>query len=332
MAHGFALDRGWRALFADLGVPAERVLRRAALPDELLDADNVRLDAAAFVRFYEAVEIEVGDPLLPIVLARSALSGVFSAPVFAALCSPNLEVAAHRLSRFKELSAPVELDVARTPAGLALSLRWVDPAVPLPRFVVAAELVFLAELARVGTRLPVRPARVVSPVLPAPLGSYEALLGVRIERAAALTITFAPDDADRPFLTASDALWAVFEPDLQRRLADLESSASQATRVRAVLLEALPLRAFAIDRVARRLGVSARTLQRRLLDEGTTYNDVVRDIRRELAVHYLERTAMPSGEIALLLGFDDPKSFFRAFHAWTGRTPQSARCAASAAS
>jgi AraC-like DNA-binding protein len=101
--------------------------------------------------------------------------------------------------------------------------------------------------------------------------------------------------------------------------------------VRAVLLEALPSRTFAIDRVARRLGVSTRTLQRRLLDEGTSYNEVVRDVRRELALHYLERTAMPSDEIALLLGFDDPKSFFRAFHAWTGRTPQSARGAASGA-
>lgn len=325
MAQGFALDGAWRALLADLGVRAEDVLRRAGLPDDLLNRGPVRLDTPAFMRFCEAVAAEVDDPLAPLHLGQRLSTGAFSPPVFAALCSPNLEVAAQRLARFKPLVAPVELGVTRNSQGLTITWRWLEPAFAPPWSLLAAEAVFLVELARVGTRHPVRPARVALPVLPAPLEPYEAFLGVRVTRAEVLTVAFTANDAERPFLTASQAMWDVFEPDLRRRLADLERSATFAQRARSVLLEALPAGAFAVDEVARRLGVSARTFQRRLRDEGTSFQDVVRATREELALHYLQRTRLSSSEIAFLLGFEEPSSFFRAFQAWTGRTPEMAR-------
>jgi AraC-like DNA-binding protein len=324
MAHGFALDGSWRALLADFGVRAEDVLRRAGLPDDLLQRESTRLDTPAFVRFCEAVAVEVNDPLLPLKFGQRLSTGAFSPPVFAALCSPNLEVAAQRLARFKPLVAPVEIGVTRD-AGLTLTWRWLEPAFTPPWALLAADAVFLVELARVGTRHPVRPTRVALPVLPEPIGPYEDFLGVRLTRADVLTVSFLAADAARPFLTASQAMWDVFEPELRRRLADLEGAATFAQRARAVLLEALPSGSFAVDQVARRLGVSGRTLQRRLGDEGTSFQEVVRATREELALHYLQRTRLSSSEIAFLLGFEEPSSFFRAFHAWTGQTPEGAR-------
>lgn len=324
MAHGFALDGAWRALLVDLGVRVEDVLRRAELPDDLLNRELVRLDTPAFARFCEAVAVEVDDPLLPLQLGRRLSTGAFSPPVFAALCSPNLEVAARRLSRFKALMAPVDLGVTRD-GGLTITWRWLDPGFAPPWALLAAEAVFLVELARVGTRHGVRPTRVALPVPPAPLEPYEAFLGVRVTQADVLTVSFSPGDAERPFLTASQAMWDVFEPELRRRLADLEGSATFAQRTRAVLLEALPSGAFAVPRVARRVGVSPRTLQRRLREEGTNFNEIVRVTREELARHYLRRTRLSSSEIAFLLGFEEPSSFFRAFHEWTGRTPETVR-------
>src|SRR5207244_7740987 len=70
--------------------------------------------------------------------------------------------------------------------------------------------------------------------------------------------------------------------------------------------------------VAQELGLSARTLQRRLTDAGITFQQLVEETRRELARHYLKQRAVELNEAAFLLGFEDANSFFRAFHTWEG--------------
>jgi AraC-like DNA-binding protein len=80
-----------------------------------------------------------------------------------------------------------------------------------------------------------------------------------------------------------------------------------------------------MEAIAERLALSKRTLQRRLEDEGTSYQVVLRDTRAALALHYLERTRIPAAEISFLLGFEEPNSFFRAFSEWTGQTPEAVR-------
>ena len=120
-------------------------------------------------------------------------------------------------------------------------------------------------------------------------------------------------------------MWRVFEPDLRRRLGELEDTATTAERVQALLLELLPSSAATMELVAERLAMSKRTLQRRLEDEGRTFRALVNDTRERLARHYLTQTRMSGGEIAFLLGFEDPNSFYRAFHEWTGQTPDTVR-------
>jgi AraC-like DNA-binding protein len=331
MAHGFVIDPSWRALIADLGVSAEVVLRRAALPDDLLNRGPARLDGPALVRFAEALAAEVGDPLLPLTLGRRMSSGAFVPTVFAALCSPNLETAARRLALFKPLTAPVAIGVDRGPDALTLTWRWLDPTFTPPWGLITSEAVFLVELARTGTRHPVVPTRVTLPERPEPVAAYEAYFGAALSLGDGLAVSFRLADAERPFLTASQAMWEVFEPELRRRLADLHADATLTDRVRAVLLEALPSGGVAADHVARRLAVSERTLQRRLQDEGTTFKDVVRETRHALALHYLHRTRLSASEIAYLLGFEEPGSFFRAFRTWTGSTPEATRAGAARA-
>lgn len=101
--------------------------------------------------------------------------------------------------------------------------------------------------------------------------------------------------------------------------------ASLEAKTRALVMESLPEGPLSIELAARRLGLSSRTLQRRLRDEGTSYQGVVRGAREQLARHYVGDTRLSFAEIAYLLGFDKTRSFFRAFRTWTGTTPQSLR-------
>ena len=82
-----------------------------------------------------------------------------------------------------------------------------------------------------------------------------------------------------------------------------------------------------MEDIARKLGASKRTLQRQLRNEQTTFQAVLDKTREELALHYLRKTKLTGSEISYLLGFQDPNSFFRAFHNWTGQTTEQARLA-----
>jgi AraC-like DNA-binding protein len=77
--------------------------------------------------------------------------------------------------------------------------------------------------------------------------------------------------------------------------------------------------------VSERLGVSQRTLARRLADDGVTFKNLVDDVRKERAQEYLKGGRHSLEEIAALLGFADASAFSRAYKRWEGSTPGQAR-------
>jgi len=79
------------------------------------------------------------------------------------------------------------------------------------------------------------------------------------------------------------------------------------------------------ERIAARLHMSARTLHRRLVDEGTTFRRVLTRVRREIAERHLSERRLAIAEIGFLLGFSEPSAFHRAFKRWTGRPPHAYR-------
>jgi AraC-like DNA-binding protein len=324
-AHGYSLDTTWRTLLKDLGVAPADVLRRAGLPDDLLRQPSVRLSPAEYYRLWESVEAAFGDPLFPIRLCQSVTSESFAPLLFAALCCPNLLAAAERVGRYKALLAPERVDVSQESGLVAVEFRWTEAPPPPPVSLVLKELLVCVTLARMGTREHVCPVEVTTTVLPSPLEPYEEFLGAPLRRGPRHQIAFTLADATRPFLTSDEGMWSVFEPGLRQRLAELEAPFTTTRRVRAALLEALPSGRVTLEEVGRRLAVSKRTLQRRIEAEGTSFQRILSETRETVARHYLEATALPAAEIALLLGYDEPNSFSRAFKTWTGTTPDTVR-------
>jgi len=319
----FLVEAGWATLIHDLGLHPADVLRRAGLPDDLLGRPQAGLDTSSYFQLWRALEEAVDDPLFALRVVDALSTEVFSPPLFAALCSPDLASALQRLAHHKRLVAPMALDLLEGSDGRqTVRPRWLDSPTAPPLSLLISELAFFLRLGRLGTREPMRALQLCLPERPEPLADFETWFGCAIEVGGPPSIAFAAADVERPFLTASDAMWRVFEPELRRRLAELDAGASIGERVRALLLESLPAGLTGIDAVASRLAMSRRTLQRRLGDEGLNFQALVADIRAELARHYLAQTRLSHAEISFLLGFEDPNSFFRAFQAWTGSTPE----------
>lgn len=91
-----------------------------------------------------------------------------------------------------------------------------------------------------------------------------------------------------------------------------------AMKVRSALTGLLPSGRTTIKDVASTLGISPRTLERRLAKENTTFQQQLNSTRELLAKHYIRNADMGSGDIAFLLGYQEPNSFLRAFTQWTG--------------
>ena len=128
-----------------------------------------------------------------------------------------------------------------------------------------------------------------------------------------------------PLPTADTSLAALLQRPAQALLGPAAAGDSFADQVRRAMHEISGPGSLTLSSVARKLGTGARTLQRRLNEEGSSFHDLVRETRSTRAKNYLRKRDLAIGEIAYLLGFSQPSAFHRAFQRWTGMTPRTFR-------
>ncbi len=120
-----------------------------------------------------------------------------------------------------------------------------------------------------------------------------------------------------PFVTHNAALLAIVAPQLEAELTQQLAQKSFSEQAKAILKQLTGGQRPGIQDLARELHLSTRTLQRRLTEQGITFQRLLEEeARRELARHYLLHSSRELNETAYLLGYEDANSFFRAFHHW----------------
>ncbi|NRH27447.1 AraC family transcriptional regulator [Pseudomonas sp. MS19] len=156
---------------------------------------------------------------------------------------------------------------------------------------------------------------------PDDISPYERIFACPLEFATSEYAILIPRELlGAPLIQANRPLQQVLRQHAEALLARLPSE-SLSVRVVAILGEQLAHGEPDRSELARALNISERTLQRRLADEGCSYQSLLNDTRRQLAERHLSSGNLPAAEIALLLGYSEPSVFFRAFRQWTGLTP-----------
>jgi AraC-like DNA-binding protein len=130
---------------------------------------------------------------------------------------------------------------------------------------------------------------------------------------------------DKPLSQANEKLLHTLLDYATQIIVEMDSDKTVTEQVkdllRLMLKESPPSSAL----IAEKLGMGSRTLQRKLQEEGTHYKDVLNELRLELAMHYLKNSRLSLEVIAGKLGYAEPRSFYRSFKQWTGRTAGSYR-------
>ena len=305
-------------LFEAAGMDISLLLRLSHLPEDLLSRRDIMLTEEEYHTLMEQAGRMAKDGDV-ICIATSNGIEAFSPPVFAAYCSSDGRGFLSRLSHYKRLVGPLQLLITEQDGALQLEIRSLTEGITVPAFWTEMEMVFVLNLMRKATQVDIRP---ISITLQHEV-SNEAVtkfFGCQPVKGNRNLLTLSLADVSLPFITRNDAMWQYIEPELRRRLSEMEIDDSMAARVRSALVELLPAGKTTVDDVAQKLYMSRRTLQRKLTDERTTFQQQLNSTRLLLAQNYLRDSDRTNDDIAFLLGYEDTTSFFRAFTAWTGQT------------
>lgn len=287
--------------------------------------DDDRISAEQADSWLIEASRELRDPVLGLNALTALRRGAGDVVELAAECAPTLRAALDTLIRFLPLvyeAASFHLHVKDEMA--ALSLRYAIPISHLTRDFVLGFLLhgvrsWLGGVAGIQLWL--------VDAAPRTAAVYEAAftpLDVRFG-ANADAIAFPAALLDEPMRRADPVLYAVLSRFAERQVVARARDTSLAEQVRRLLSAVLSSTNGNAHGVAKTLGLSQRALARRLQQEGVTFTDLVEDVRKERALHYVEHSNLAPHQIARMLGYGSTATFCRAFVRWQGRSPLSHR-------
>ena len=315
----FLIDKNYGTYLSGMGFSMDEVMKKAMLPEDLFARQTPSLTAEEYFRFMGAIDALSPDEQTLIRLAAAEGIEAFSPPIFAAYCSRNALVCLKRLAQYKPLIGALLYQVEETETEVSVEILSGNEELELPEILVGIEFVFLVGLIRKATKETITPLSVTAKQ-PMKNSAYADFIGKAITVGDKNRLVFSKEDALVPFISRNESMWEFFEPELKRRLSMMETDDSCAARVRSALMELLPSGECTIDDVAKKLGCSKRSLQRKLQEEDTNFQKQLNHTQELLARTYLANTDMTTEDIAFLLGYQESGSFLRAFTVWTGQT------------
>lgn len=292
-------------------------------PQLVLDGD-ARISPAQFcVAWAELIRL-TENPQIALAMADATPPGAFGIVEYVCRSAPTVGEALRQWVRYLNLLDDA-VEVALVTEGDRTYLRVTrESEAPAP---ASHELCF-ALVAKQAKQLSARPFRLLAVELAHRGGdpaSYRAWFDAPVTFGADFTqLVFPAAALLSPLVSSDPALLAILTRAAEELSKRAPVPATLTAQVGRVLAESLANDEATITHVAKRLGMTERSLQRRLKDEAVSFNTVREDVRKQLARRYLD-DKLAISEISFLLGFSEPSAFFRAFKRWTGMTPLEAR-------
>jgi AraC-like DNA-binding protein len=305
------------------GVDVAALCRGCGIDPAGLDVPDRRMPRSQLEALWQALGDALDDPLLGLHAAEWVPPGNGGVVELVLVSASNAGEAIELCVRYwRLLNEAARVNVAHDDEGLTVEVRMSD-GVPMHRH---WNDFTLATISSVGRKLGARPFAPRHASVPYPrdrhAAALEALLGCPVRYdAPALGFALRRDDLTTPLLSANPALRQLLAGRADELLATLPPSASFDEQLREAINARLCRSDVAVAEVARALGLSPRSLQRRLQEEGSSFREQVDRCRRAEALRLLGRPELTLTEIAFLLGFSEASAFHRAFRRWYGAPP-----------
>lgn len=306
----------------ELGIRVPAVLHRAGLPQNLFDQTRVLVTTEELFALWHAIGEVSADPAIGLKLGTETKTERFHPSGIAALSTQNFGAAVRHLARYKQLTVPEEVLEETKNEEWSIQFRWLLAVDSEPNILTEHCFAWLLTIARHGSGTSLSPLRVEFVRPRSHTKTIQRHFGCPVVCGAPHNaIVFRAKDAKCPFVTRNAELLEMLAPQFEQELKQCGDQDSFMTSVRRAIQERLTGHRPAVEDVARSLHMSSRTLQRRLQDAGSNYQRILDEARHQLARYYLGNSVLELNEAAYLLGYEDAKSFVRAFRTWEGIPP-----------
>jgi AraC-like DNA-binding protein len=310
------------------GVDVQAALLAVGIEPACLDDADARIPVQREQALWEELARCANDPCFGLQAQTHIEPGAIDVFDYAVRSSPDIRHAIQNMVRYTRLAhdlVDIELRVEGDEARIVHRHRLhpVDLSAQATDYSVGGIVIVMRELCGSDfTPVEIRIAR----ERPQDVGPYESLLGTTPQFGGLTNeIAFTADILERPVSTADAGLHHLLARRAEELLASLPRMDDVATRVRVCIAESLCGGDPSIEMIAERLGMGARTLQRRLAEAGTTHQELLNLMRREMARDLLRDDNIGINEIAYLLGYSERSAFHRAFKRWYGVAPAAFR-------
>jgi AraC-like DNA-binding protein len=317
----------WAGL-KSIGLTPGAVLRHSNLPPTVYSGESFVTTAQNFA-IWRAIRELAGDPTMGWKFMSQVGTDQYHPTLLAALHARTYRESIERLARYKRLCSAEEFRITTKGDEVLVEVSWAFAGEePAPVLLLDAVFALVLELGRRGTKTQLNPKR-IELTRPTERGNgLEEYFGCPVKyRASRDALVLRAADLDLPFATHNDELLRMLAPQFEDQLKAGRTKQSILEQVKWVLKRLLSGSRPDLLMVAKELGMSDRTLQRRITEEGTTFRQLLNETRQELVRQYLGDPSVEITEAAFLVGFEDPNSFYRAFRSWEGQTPAEWRAA-----
>jgi AraC-like DNA-binding protein len=318
----------WARLL-DAGVRADGLLSKAGLTHAQIEDRKARLGVESQMKFLELAAEALHDDALGFHLALDFDLREIGLLYYVAASSGTVADALIKAERYCHL-ANEGISLRFAAKDMAITLRYVGVERRSDRHQIEFWLTSIIRMNRVLTNRRLVPSRVkVAHHRRTTPAEVRSLLGCEIEFGSDIDeIVFPRSVGLMPIESADHHLNDLLVTFCEEALAHRKpGGVSLRSRVENAIAPLLPHREARAEEIARRLGMSHRTLARRLASEGLTFTAILDELKIDLAKSYLKKDELPISQTAWLLGYGEVSAFTHAFRRWTGMTPRQWRVA-----
>jgi AraC-like DNA-binding protein len=327
-ATGFA-GRQVLAALRNHDIDPAPVLERLGLSEQGLNEDQIRISAAAQARLLEFAAEALHDPALGFHLAMEVNPREVGLLFYVASAAKDLGDAIELFARYLRIvNEAVSVKLTRRNSDLAVELHLVG----VPRFRAGQNAEFgiavIVKSLREITGRNVHPTKITFVHMRSSgFPEFERFCGCPVEFGGSSDqLVFSNQSLAVPLITEDIHLLDTLRPICDEAAKQRETvPGTLRALVENEAQKLLPHGKARRHNVAKKLAMSTRTLARRLASEGTTFEEVVDELRRSLALQYIKTPSISLSQMAWLLGYEGSTSFNHAFRRWTGGPPSAAR-------
>jgi len=317
-----------------IGISADGIARQCGIDVRPQSGTDDRVPGSRVEQLWRVAVRRTGDPLIGLHMAESYSPGALDILGYVVLSCRTVGEVLERVAKYMRiLNDGMRIELVRE-GRLAycrcIFIETMDNY--LLRDGQQAVDATWAGLARELRRLTLKPLAPAEVLLrrPAPgakeASEYVRVLGASVKFGAREDRFIVPvSHLDEPLRSANPSLLQAFEQHADGVLARLDPPGSKSQEVASVLAQRLKGAIPPLKEIARELSMSDRNLQRALRSDGTTYQKLLDQVRRDLAISHLRDGATSASQVGFLLGFSEPSAFHRAFRRWTGQAPSAYR-------